>query len=68
VVVAGGEHPWDTSLSEVLAFDPHTNHWDRLTSLPRSRGAGLASNYRHGFFYIGGAYAQTSAWRAVVDR
>jgi N-acetylneuraminic acid mutarotase len=67
IVVAGGEHPTYSSLHDVLAYNPATNHWDRLTSLPFSRGSGVASRYKHGFFYIGGAYAVRSTWRAVVD-
>ena len=55
VIVAGGEFAPGTRTAEVIAYNPSTNSWSFLTSLPVSRGSGVAGVLGGQFIYTTGS-------------
>ncbi len=64
IIVAGGESAHTVSVANVRAFDPGSNTWVSLTSLPAPRFSGVAAEIG-GLIYFTGGSSQTTTWQGV---
>jgi N-acetylneuraminic acid mutarotase len=66
IVVAGGETKHGTATSGVFAYDPLTDTWSSMSSLPAARFSGVA-DVINGVVYFTGGSSQVTTWRGVVS-
>ncbi|MBB5366268.1 NPCBM/NEW2 domain-containing protein [Deinococcus humi] len=69
IVVVGGETAHDQPTDMVAAYDPRSNSWTLLTSLPERRVSGVAAPLGNGFVFTGGNLpggggTKADGWRA----
>lgn len=55
IIVAGGQEVHSSSISDVIAYNPLSNSWTPLTSLPTARHSGIAEVIKNQIFYLTGA-------------
>ena len=71
ILIAGGEAPHNTALSDVMLFDTQTKKWAKLTSLPSARRAGSGGIIGGKFYFSGGykaGYHYTTTWSADLAK
>ncbi len=69
IIVAGGETSFNHSINNVREYNPATNTWRNLASLPGDRAAGVASFYGTQLFFTGGKLGgtiKTDTWWAEI--
>jgi N-acetylneuraminic acid mutarotase len=66
IVIAGGETDHGDATSSVLSYDPLSNTWESLTSLPAERFSGAARAIE-GVLYFTGGSNQTTTYRGVFS-
>lgn len=66
IVVAGGETDHNDATASVIAYDPLSNTWDALTSLPAPRFSGAAGAI-DGVLYFTGGSNTTTTYRGVFS-
>jgi len=60
--VLGGQSAYNTPLASDLEYDPATNKWTNITSLPASRYSGVGGVFgTNKFVYTGGSGSTFSA-------
>jgi N-acetylneuraminic acid mutarotase len=64
IIVAGGEVGHGDWIDDVYAYDPTTNAWAELTSLPGPRFSGVAGVIDGAIYFTTGS-SQTTTWRGV---
>lgn len=55
IIVAGGQEVHSSSISDVIAYNPLSNSWTPLTSLPTARHSGIGEAIGNQIFYLTGA-------------
>ncbi len=66
ILVLGGETAPHTSTSKVSSYDPSTNRWTDITSLPSSRTSGVAGVI-NGTVYLATGSVETTTWKGVFS-
>ncbi|MBC8122365.1 MAG: hypothetical protein H7Y22_11065 [Gemmatimonadaceae bacterium] len=60
ILVLGGQLDHYTSVNSVLAYDPLSNSWTTLSSLPTARHSGVAGAFANQIFYTTGQLKTTT--------
>lgn len=60
ILVLGGQLDHYTSVNSVLAYDPLSNSWTTLSSLPATRHSGVAGAFANQIFYTTGQLKTTT--------
>lgn len=64
IFLAGGEHPHNTAMADVLMYDAQLDRWSTMTSLPAARRAasGMIIGDR---FYVGGGFIRSQGFSST---
>jgi len=65
IVVAGGESAHNTAVGDLWAYDPTTNAWVAMSSLPAARFSGVAGVIGGAIYFTGGS-SQTTTWKGTI--